>query len=121
MKNTLLIKNRKNYFIKASVKVNSPFTLEETGDKISKALFASNQFEGIDENKCEEVPSIFLRFPIFGLDVVLQGYGDDEGYFLDIYPNQELFNFNIESEEIDISLQILTLIEKIPILKASLS
>ena len=69
--------------------LKSNLTIEEVGNILSEKLFAGFPFGGKEENIYEEIPAIFIRVPILGLRIVLQGKsGIDEnsGFALEILP-----------------------------------
>lgn len=80
-------------FLIGNVCLKSSLTLEEVADIISTRLFGGLKFGGKDEDIHEEVPAVFLEFPILGLFVVLDGYpglDEENGYCLYVKPGIEM-------------------------------
>jgi|SRR5690606_9436063 len=73
-----------------TVVMQSNLEIEEVGDILSQVLFGGLKLGGKDKKIYEEVPAIFLYPPILGFRAILQGYkgfGEDEGYVLEIIPD----------------------------------
>ncbi|WP_430509872.1 hypothetical protein [Gottfriedia solisilvae] len=61
----------------------SQLEILELGRLLSKELFGGLNFGGLDEYIHEEIPAIYIKSPILGFQVILDG-DQDEHYCLDI-------------------------------------
>lgn len=78
-------------FLGGSIAFQSEKKLEEVGKEISNKLFGGVPFQGINENIYEEVPAIYIKTPMIGLEIILSGYSgfdEDKWFVLDIAPHQ---------------------------------
>lgn len=83
-------------------------SLEEVGTIISKKLLGGLEFQGKELRIYEEVPAIFIKNQILGLQVILNGYsgyGEDEWFIIEVRVPYfcQIFGKNIESYKYDIS------------------
>lgn len=70
--------------IYCSVKFFYEGNIIQVGEKISENLIGGLPFVGLEEYIYDEVPAVYIKQPILGLEIVLQGYGGSEGYVLGI-------------------------------------
>ena len=70
----------------ACVQINSEKNLEEVASLVSQNLLGGVPFVGKDEYIYDEVPAIYAKRHVLGLRVILQGYGGEDGYLLEILP-----------------------------------
>jgi hypothetical protein len=76
-------------YITGGVKFRSDLTLEEVGEILSRELFGGLPFGGKDESIHEEIPAIFIEPTILGLQIILDGYNEedeDQTFLLSIRP-----------------------------------
>jgi len=66
----------------------SQLEILELGEMLSKELFGGLNFGGLEECIHEEIPAIYIKSPILGFQVILDG-DQDEHYCLDfsLYPS----------------------------------
>ena len=62
--------------------IRSPLELEEVGRIVSDRVLGGLPLEGREDYIRDEVPAIYNRIPILGMELILQGGPDDEGYNL---------------------------------------
>lgn len=80
-------------------------TITEAGEKISEKLFGGIPFGGLEEHICEEVPAVYIKPQILGLEIVIQGYGGQEGYNLGMHLDYEV-EYPEDYTDVDISLLV---------------
>ncbi|WP_134000212.1 hypothetical protein [Dinghuibacter silviterrae] len=64
-------------------------SLEELGEILSREIFAGLKFGGKEESIHEEIPAIFIEPTILGLQIILDGYNEDDQdktYYLSVRP-----------------------------------
>ncbi|GFR38657.1 hypothetical protein PRECH8_19530 [Insulibacter thermoxylanivorax] len=94
-------------FLVGKVVMQSNLEIEEVGDILSQALFGGIKFVDKELSVYDEVPAMILSAPILGFDVTLQGckgFGEDEGYVLEIIPNAEIRDVDRETMNLDFHL-----------------
>jgi hypothetical protein len=103
--------------ISATVVFHSPLTIEQLGDLLSEKLLGGIRFAGRDEHLRDEVPAIRSESEILGLRVLIQGFGGDSGYTLEIYPrspSDPLFGVQGPEDEVDLSPHVAGLLRRLP-------
>jgi hypothetical protein len=85
----------------------SKLDIEGVAAIISERLFGGAKFVGRERYIYDEVPAIFLEQPILGLRIVLQGFGGDDGYFLEMRDTRPL-GLDLSSDEIRKSVVVLS-------------
>lgn len=75
-------------YLRATVNITADKPLEEVAELISTAFLAGVPFEGKDDAVRDEVPAVYTKRNIFGLDFVL--YGDAGHYALNVMPTLSL-------------------------------
>ena len=95
----------KNVFIKRSMayltcglSFLSEKSLEAVAEVISSKLIGGILFVGKDEFIYDQVPAVYAKHLVLGLRVILQGFGGEEGYHLEMYPR----NFPSENKAVDL-------------------
>ncbi|MBI6864425.1 hypothetical protein JD967_13315 [Lysinibacillus fusiformis] len=92
---------------------------------ISNKLVGGLPFGGLEDYIYEEVPAVYIKESILGFELVIQGYGGEEGYILEIRSyirNSELHD--AKEITVDITNYIASLLEgteKIKILYEEIS
>jgi len=61
-------------------------TLEEVAAIISARLLGGIRFVGKDEFIFDEVPAVYAESDVLGLEVIVHGFGGEDGYWLDMSP-----------------------------------
>ncbi|ANF95587.1 hypothetical protein [Paenibacillus bovis] len=51
---------------------------------ISDKLVGGLPFGGLEDHIYEEVPAVYIKESILGFELVIQGYGGEEGYVLEV-------------------------------------
>ncbi|KAB0443607.1 hypothetical protein AB1J28_07605 [Lysinibacillus irui] len=106
---------KKKYpFFKCLIPIDSNKDINEVARIISDKLFGGLPFGGLEEHIYEDVPAVFIDYPILGLQIVIQGFGGREGYTLEVCSHP----INIEPDdsdeiEVDITGYVSVLIEGI--------
>lgn len=77
-------------FFTCALSLQSDKSIEEVGEILSKVLFGGLPFGGKDEFIRDEIPAIYINEDIIGLNVVLYGYGGENGFILEAYPSFKL-------------------------------
>ena len=108
------------YFITGTIHIQTSKKLEEVGDIISNKLFNGLKFGGKDKYRCEEIPAIYISNPIMGMEIILNGYGGDDGYNLNIFPSPKYSLTGKEIIKVDISEHLANLIGEDDALKVDL-
>lgn len=70
----------------ACILINSEKSLEDVASLVSENLLGGIPFVGKEEYIYDEVPAIYAKHDVFGLRVILQGYGGEDGYLLEVHP-----------------------------------
>jgi hypothetical protein len=103
----------------AGVYIKSPLSLEEVAQKVSEAAFACLPFGGRDEYIFDEVAAVYIQTHPLGLDVILQGFGGADGYYLEIrskkFPFRPFdlnapFDLSLSPDSVDITENLLYLL-----------
>lgn len=63
-------------------------SLEEVAAIISAKLIGGIPFVGRDEHIYDEIPAVYAEHDVLGLRLILQGFGGEEGYQLEIKPRR---------------------------------
>jgi hypothetical protein len=74
-------------YLAAFVHFVSALSLDDVARLLSTRLFGGIPFVGREEYLRDEVPALRLEREVLGLDVVVHGFGGDEGYTLDVEPH----------------------------------
>ncbi|MDQ0227740.1 hypothetical protein [Metabacillus niabensis] len=54
---------------------------------ISEKLVGGIPFGGLEDYIYEEVPAVYINENILGFELVIQGYGGEDGYILELHPH----------------------------------
>lgn len=79
---------------------------------ISDKLVGGILFGGLEDYIYEEVPAVYIKESILGFELVLQGYGGEEGYVLEVRSDPRNIEPNNTKEiKVDITHYIASLLE----------
>ena len=76
---------------------HSQLSLEDLGASLSENIFGGIPFGSREEAVRDEVPAIQLKRDVLGFHVVLQGFGGNDGYTLEIFPRE--FDWGVPGSE----------------------
>ena len=97
-------------------KVVSQLGLESVADIVSKNIFGGIPFIYGKHSIWEEVPSMYIESNIFGLFIIIGGYGGHEGYDINIQPygdfNRYLYSNNIKTSRIRLDTYLYYLLKE---------
>lgn len=103
-------------FFTGDVVLKSNLSIEEIGEVISRKMFGELKFEGISECIYEEVPAIYIKSSILGLQVIISGYsgfGEENGFILEIIQNNFINNSDkVKREECKLDRYLYLLLKK---------
>lgn len=104
--------NEKNPHFICLLPISSNEDINGIAKIISDKLFGGIPFIGLDEHIYEEVPTVYIDYSILGLQGVIQGFGGDAGYTLEIRSHPSNIKPDDTDEvEIDITGYVSSLIE----------
>lgn len=75
-------------YLVGGVNIMSGKSLGAVAEIISQRLFGGVRFVGRDEAVYDEVPAVYAERSILGMSLILQGFGGEDGYFLEMYPEE---------------------------------
>jgi hypothetical protein len=73
-------------FLVCGLVLFSEKSLEEVAEILSAKLIAGIPFVGRDEFIYDEIPAVYAERDVLGLRIILQGFGGEDGYQLEIRP-----------------------------------
>ncbi|NTU21992.1 hypothetical protein HPY28_16830 [Brevibacillus sp. HB1.2] len=104
---------RKKYpYFTCSLPIASEEDIYGVANIISEKLVGGITFGGLEDYIYEEVPTVYINKSILGLEFVIQGYGGEKGYIVEVHShpgNDEPDNVN--EVEIDITCYVASLLE----------
>ncbi|NPC91687.1 hypothetical protein HOO54_05400 [Bacillus sp. WMMC1349] len=105
-------------YFKCLLPIKSNKDIHEVAKIISDKLFGGLPFGGLDDYIYEEVPAVYINPPILGLEAVIQGFGGEKGYTLEVhsYPGNPEPD-DSDEVHVDITGYVATLIEETEELK----
>jgi hypothetical protein len=89
--------------------------LEELAQLVSNHVLGGVQFGGAEEHIRDEVPAVFIKQHVLGLEIVLCGFGGQEGYYLTMeskYRGQLKTAGQIRKQTVDLSPYVANLLSK---------
>ncbi|MCY7836120.1 hypothetical protein MOB49_03180 [Bacillus haynesii] len=103
---------KKYPYFKCLIPITSNKDIDDLARIISVKLFGGIPFGGMEEQIYEEVPAVFIENPILGFQVVIQGFGGEKGYTLEVRSHPEIIEPDDADEiEVDITGYVSTLLE----------
>ncbi|AKF92339.1 hypothetical protein [Brevibacillus laterosporus] len=74
------------YFI-CSLPIYSEEDIFSVAKIISEKLVGGIPFGGFEDYIYEEIPAVYINANILGFELVIQGYGGEDGYILEVNPH----------------------------------
>lgn len=109
---------KKYPYFSCSLPIISEENIVDLAKIISSKIAGNIPFEGLEDYIYEEVPAIYINSNILGFEVVIKGYGEEKGYYLEVnsHPSN---NEPDDADEIDIDITryIASLLEGTPGIK----
>lgn len=99
-------------YLTCGLALESDKSLEEVGHLIAERLVGGIPFGGKERYIYDEVPAIYAQHDVLGLRIILQGFGGEDGYYLEFRPMD--FPSGAQVERVDISDYIAFLLSDIP-------
>ncbi|EAZ84157.1 hypothetical protein P4645_22570 [Lysinibacillus fusiformis] len=109
---------KKYPYFHSSLPVISEKNIVDLAKVISSKIAGKIPFEGLENYIYDEVPAIYINSNILGFEVILQGYGGEKGYYLEVnsHPSNNELN-DTDEIDIDITRYIASLLEGTPGIK----
>ncbi len=105
-------------YLVCGLPIRSEKNLEQVAELISQRLFRGIPFVGKEEHFYDEVPAVRAKHHVLGLRIVLQGFGGDQGYYLEMhpsgYPENREAAAKVLNPDLDITAYIAFLLSDIP-------